>query len=63
MFLLVPAHPGYPRQNPESHEIVVWVCVAETNLRCDSMFTDDSLTVTNLLQSYGKRMLKIDQKW
>jgi len=27
MFLLVPAHPGSPRQNPESHKMVVCACV------------------------------------
>jgi len=27
MFLLVPAHTGCPGQNPESHKMVVWVCV------------------------------------
>jgi len=27
MFLLVPAHPGCPGQNPESHKMVVCVCV------------------------------------
>ena len=27
MFLLVPAHPGCPRQNPESRKTVVCVCV------------------------------------
>jgi len=26
MFLLVPAHPGCPRQNPEIHKMVVCVC-------------------------------------
>ena len=27
MFLLVPAHPGCPGQNPKSHKMVVCVCV------------------------------------
>jgi len=27
MFLLVPAHPGCPRQNSESRKMVVCVCV------------------------------------
>jgi len=27
MFLLVPAHPGCPRQNPESRKMVVCVCM------------------------------------
>jgi len=27
MFLLIPAHPGCPRQNPESNKTVVCVCV------------------------------------
>jgi len=27
MFLLVPAHPGCPRQNPESHKMIVVVVV------------------------------------
>ena len=28
MFLLVPAHPGGPRQNPESCKMVVCACVS-----------------------------------
>ena len=27
MFLLVPAHPGFPGQIPQSRKTVVWVCV------------------------------------
>jgi len=27
MFLLVPAHPGFPGQNPESCKTIVYVCV------------------------------------
>jgi len=27
MFLLVPAHPGYPGENPDSRKTVVCVCV------------------------------------
>jgi len=30
MFLLVPAHPGSPGQNPESHKTVVVVLVVRT---------------------------------
>jgi len=29
MFLLVPAHPGCPGQNPQSHKMVVCVCSEE----------------------------------
>jgi len=29
MFLLVPAHAGCPRQNPESRKMVVCVCYSE----------------------------------
>ena len=28
MFLLVPAHPGFPRQIPQSRKTVVCVCVS-----------------------------------
>ena len=27
MYLLVPAHPGFPGQSPESSKMVVWLCV------------------------------------
>jgi len=28
MYLLVPAHPGCPRQSPESYKMVVRVCIS-----------------------------------
>ena len=39
MFLLVPAHPGCPRQNPHSHKTVVCVCL------CVWMFLHPSISV------------------
>jgi len=32
MFLLVPAQPGCPRQNPKSRKMVMCVCVAQHKL-------------------------------
>jgi len=33
MFLLVPAHPGFPGQIPQSRKTVVCVCVYATRLK------------------------------
>ena len=35
MYLLVPAHPGCPGQSPESHKMVVCVCVTSRTKRTD----------------------------
>jgi len=36
MFLLVPAQPASPRQNPETHKMVVCVCVCVCACDCDT---------------------------
>jgi len=50
MFLLVLAHPGCPGQNPESHKMVVWVCVCLSVNRPNSMPTI-LLTKSTIMQN------------
>ena len=37
MYLLVPAHPGYPRQSPESRKMFVCVVCERTNRQTDKL--------------------------
>jgi len=41
MFLLVPAHPGFPGQIPQSHKTVVCVCVHCLLNSGNILFIDD----------------------
>jgi len=47
MFLLVPAHPGCPGQNPESHKTVVSVCLCVLFL--SALYEDSDLSKFNIL--------------
>ena len=44
MFLLVPAHPGFPGQIPQSRKMVVCVCVCVIPSEITCHFEETSLT-------------------
>jgi len=59
MFLLVPAHPGFPGQIPQSRKTVVCVCVCGNDnyllsgpreywRGCDTLTTDNNACITNI---------------
>jgi len=59
MFLLVPAHPGFPGQIPQSHKTVVCVCVCVSN--CLHISVDSDRWCKTLPLNCGKHITRMSE--